>query len=62
MSEKKHKERRRRERAQKEEPKVNKISDVKMAYIMYGKKVFIIPIVIAIILVQIPSCERIKLL
>ena len=50
MSEKKHKERRRRERAQKEEPKVNKISDVKMAYIMYGKKVFIIPIVIAIIL------------
>ena len=50
MSEKKHKERRRRERAQKEEPKVNKISDVKMAYIMYGKKVFVIPIVIAIIL------------
>ncbi len=30
--------------------KVNKISDVKMAYIMYGKKVFVIPIVIAIIL------------
>ena len=50
MSEKKHKERRRRERAQKEEPKVNKISDVKMAYIMYGKKVFVIPIIIAIIL------------
>ena len=50
MSEKKHKERRRRERAQEEEPKVNKISDVKMAYIMYGKKVFVIPIVIAIIL------------
>ena len=50
MSEKKHKERRRKERAKKEEPKVNKISDVKMAYIMYGKKVFIIPIVIAIIL------------
>ena len=50
MSEKKNKERRRRERAQKEEPKVNKISDVKMAYIMYGKKVFVIPIVIAIIL------------
>ena len=50
MSEKKHKERRRKERAQKEEPKVNKISDVKMAYIMYGKKVFVIPIVIAIIL------------
>ena len=49
MSEKKHKERRR-ERAQKEEPKVNKISDVKMAYIIYGKKVFVIPIVIAIIL------------
>ena len=50
MSEKKHKERRRRERAKKEEPKVNKINDVKMAYIMYGKKVFVIPIVIAIIL------------
>ena len=50
MSEKKHKERRRKERAKKEEPKVNKISDVKMAYIMYGKKVFVIPIVIAIIL------------
>ena len=50
MSEKKHNERRRKERAQKEEPKVNKISDVKMAYIMYGKKVFVIPIVIAIIL------------
>ena len=49
MSEKKQKERRRK-KAQKEEPKVNKISDVKMAYIMYGKKVFIIPIVIAIIL------------
>ena len=50
MSEKKHKERRRKEKAKKEEPKVNKISDVKMAYIMYGKKVFVIPIVIAIIL------------
>ena len=50
MSEKKNKERRRRERAKKEESKVNKISDVKMAYIMYGKKVFVIPIVIAIIL------------
>ena len=34
MSEKKNKERRRRERAKKEEPKVNKISDVKMAYII----------------------------
>ena len=43
MSEKKHKERRRK-RAKKEEPKVNKISDVKMAYIMYGKKAFIVPI------------------
>ena len=50
MSEKKHKERRRKERAKKEEPKVNKISDVKMAYIMYGKKAFIVPIVIVIIL------------
>ena len=50
MSEKKHKERRRKEKAKKEEPKVNKISDVKMAYIMYGKKVFVIPIIIAIIL------------
>ena len=50
MSEKKHKARRRKERAQKEEPKVNKISDVKMAYIMYGKKVFVIPIVIVVIL------------
>ena len=50
MSEKKQKERRIKERAKKEEPKVNKIGDVKMAYIMYGKKVFIIPIVIAIIL------------
>ena len=50
MSEKKHKERRRRERAKKEEPKVNKISDVKMAYIMYGKKAFIVPIVIVVIL------------
>ena len=50
MSEKKHKQRRRKERAKKEEPKVNKISDIKMAYIMYGKKVFVIPIVIAIIL------------
>ena len=50
MSEKKHKERRRKERAKKEEPKVNKISDVKMAYIMYGKKAFIVPIIIVIIL------------
>ncbi len=50
MSEKKHKERRRRERAKKEEPKVNKISDVKMAYIMYGKKAFIVPIVVMVIL------------
>ena len=50
MSEKKNKERRRRERAQKEEPKVNKISDVKMAYIMYGKKAFIVPIVVMVIL------------
>mgnify|MGYP004518429815 CR=1 FL=1 len=50
MSEKKHKERRRKERTQKEEPKVNKISDVKMAYIMYGKKAFIVPIIIVIIL------------
>ena len=33
-----------------EKEKVNKISDAKMAYIMYGKKMFIIPIVIAIIL------------
>ena len=49
MSEKKHKERRRK-RAKKEEPKVNKISDVKMAYIMYGKKAFIVPIVIVVIL------------
>ena len=37
-------------RKQRKGEKVNKISDVKMAYIMYGKKVFIIPIVIAIIL------------
>ena len=50
MSEKKHKERRRKERAKKEEPKVNKISDVKMAYIMYGKKAFIVPIVVMVIL------------
>ena len=50
MSEKKHKDRRRRERAKKEEPKVNKISDVKMAYIMYGKKAFIVPIVVMVIL------------
>ena len=39
---------RKQRKAEKEE--VNKISDVKMAYIMYGKKVFVIPIVIAIIL------------
>ena len=50
MSEKKQKERRRKERAKKEEPKVNKISDVKMAYIMYGKKAFIVPIVVMVIL------------
>ena len=50
MSEKKHKERRRRKRAKKEEPKVNKIGDVKMAYIMYGKKAFIVPIVVMVIL------------
>ena len=39
-----------RKQIKEEKEKVNKISDVKMAYIMYGKKVFIIPIVIAIIL------------
>ena len=39
-----------RKQRKEEKEKVNKISDVKMAYIMYGKKVFIIPIVIAIIL------------
>ena len=39
-----------RKQRKEEEEKVNKISDVKMAYIMYGKKVFIIPIIIAIIL------------
>ena len=39
-----------RKQRKKEKEKVNKISDVKMAYIMYGKKVFVIPIVIAIIL------------
>ena len=50
MSEKKHKERRRKERAKKEEQTVNKISDVKMAYIMYGKKAFVVPIVIMVIL------------
>ena len=50
MSEKKHKEIRRKERTQKEAPKVNKISDVKMAYIMYGKKAFIVPIVVMVIL------------
>ena len=50
MSEKKHKEIRRKERTQKEVPKVNKISDVKMAYIMYGKKAFIVPIVVMVIL------------
>ena len=39
-----------RKQRKEEKEKVNKISDVKMAYIMYGKKVFVIPIVIAIIL------------
>ena len=39
-----------RKQRKEEKEKVNKISDVKMAYIIYGKKVFIIPIVIAIIL------------
>ena len=39
-----------RKQRKEEQEKVNKISDVKMAYIMYGKKVFVIPIVIAIIL------------
>ena len=39
-----------RKQIKEEKEKVNKISDVKMAYIMYGKKVLIIPIVIAIIL------------
>ena len=39
-----------RKQKKEEKEKVNKISDVKMAYIMYGKKVFVIPIVIAIIL------------
>ena len=33
-----------------EKEKVNKISDVKMAYIMYGKKAFIVPIVVMVIL------------
>ena len=42
-------EQRKRQR-KKEKEKVNKIGDVKMAYIMYEKKVFIIPIIIAIIL------------
>ena len=39
-----------RKQIKEEKEKVNKISDVKMAYIMYGKKVFVIPIVIVIIL------------
>ncbi len=39
-----------RKQRKEEKEKVTKISDVKMAYIMYGKKVFVIPIVIAIIL------------
>ena len=39
-----------RKQRKEENEKVNKISDVKMAYIMYGKKVFVIPIIIAIIL------------
>ena len=39
-----------RKQRKEDKEKVNKISDVKMAYIMYGKKVFVIPIVIAIIL------------
>ena len=39
-----------RKQRKEEKEKVNKISDVKMVYIMYGKKVFVIPIVIAIIL------------
>ena len=39
-----------RKQRKEEKEKVNKISDVKIAYIMYGKKVFIIPIIIAIIL------------
>ena len=33
-----------------EKEKANKISDVKMAYIMYGKKAFIVPIVVMVIL------------
>ena len=39
-----------RKQRKEEKEKVNKISDVKMAYIMYGKKAFVVPIVIAIIL------------
>ena len=39
-----------RKQRKEDKEKVNKISDMKMAYIMYGKKVFVIPIVIAIIL------------
>ena len=39
-----------RKQRKEEKEKVNKISDVKMAYIMYGKKAFVIPIVIVVIL------------
>ena len=39
-----------RKQRKEEKEKVNKISDVKMAYIMYGKKAFIVPIVIVVIL------------
>ena len=39
-----------RKQRKEEKEKVNKISDVKMAYIMYGKKAFIVPIVVMVIL------------
>ena len=39
-----------RKQRKEEKEKVNKISDVKMSYIMYGKKAFIVPIIIVIIL------------
>ena len=38
-----------RKQRKEEKEKVNKISDVKMAYIMYGKKAFIVPIVMVIL-------------
>ena len=50
MNKNKNKKNNNRKQRKEEKEKVNKISDVKMAYIMYGKKVFVIPIVIAIIL------------